>query len=221
MTLTEKLFSLQDTKYRSFQQKLIPNISPETIIGVRTADLRRLSREVGDLNSFLDSLPHTYFEENQIHGFLLEREKDFDTAVSRVEAFLPYVDNWASCDQLRPKVFAKYNKDLLPYIRKWLSSCHPYTIRFGISMLMCHFLDEDFQVEYLDWVANVSHEDYYVKMMIAWYFATALAKQYDAALPYIAEQRLEPWTHKKAIQKAVESYRISKARKETLKVYRA
>ncbi len=220
MSLKEDLFSLQDVSYREFQVKLIPNIDPASIIGIRTPELRRLAREFRERDAFLSDLPHTYFDENQIHAFLLEKETDFDTAIAQVEAFLPFVDNWATCDQLRPKIFQRHHAKLLPYIQNWLQSSHPYTIRFGIAMLMCHFLDEDFMPEYLEWVSGISHEDYYVKMMVAWYFATALAKQYDAALPYISEHRLEPWTHKKAIQKAVESYRITPSQKNELKLYR-
>lgn len=220
MSLIETLFSLQDEDYRMFQKKLIPTLDPETIIGVRTPSLRLIAGKLENRDIFLNSLPHTYFEENQIHAFLLEKEKSFETAVTQVEAFLPYIDNWATCDQLRPKVFKKHRSELLPYIHQWLTSDHPYTIRFAISMLMCHFLDEDFQPEYLEWVAGISHEDYYVKMMSAWYFATALAKRYDAALPYIAEHRLEPWIHNKTIQKAVESYRITVSQKNALKLYK-
>lgn len=219
MPLSEVLFSLQDAKYRKFQQNLIPNIAPDSIIGVRTPELRRLSMEVENRERFLASLPHSYFEENQIHAFLLEREKDFDTVIGQVERFLPYVNNWATCDQLRPKVFRRHRKQLLPYIQKWMLSDHTYTIRFGIGMLMCHFLDEDFSPEYLQWVAAVTHEDYYVKMMVAWFFATALAKQYDAAISYIAQYRLDSWIHRKTIQKAVESCRISSEHKRILKSY--
>lgn len=220
MSLVEDLYSLQDVRYREFQQKLIPNIDPETIIGVRTPELRRVAREAGDWERFLNSLPHDYFEENQIHAFLVEQEKDFNAAICQVEVFLPYVDNWATCDQLRPKVFRKHRKQLLPYIQRWIMSGQTYTIRYGIGMLMCHFLDEDFAPEYLELVASVSHQDYYVKMMVAWFFATALAKQYDAAIAYIAEHRLDPWIHRKTIQKAVESYRIAPERKQILKLYR-
>lgn len=218
--LLETLFSLQDVKYREMQQRLIPNIDPETIIGVRTPELRRLAKEMEDGDTFLETLPHHYFEENQIHSFLLERGKDFETTIGRVEVFLPYVDNWATCDQLSPRVFRKHRRELLPYICLWLASGHPYTIRFGIGMLMSHYLDEDFDPAYPEWVASVRNEDYYVKMMAAWYFATALAKQYDAILPYISGCRLEKWTHNKAIQKAVESYRITPEQKEILKQYR-
>lgn len=218
--MEEKLSALRDEAYQPFMAKLVPNIDPDTILGVRTPDLRRLAKEMGEREAFLEDLPHKYFEENQLHDFLLEREKDFDTAISRVEAFLPYVDNWATCDQLNPKVFKKHRPELLPHICCWLDSTHPYTIRFGIKMLMDHFLDEAFSPEYPALVATVRHEDYYVKMMVAWYFATALAKQYDAVLPYITEYRLERWTHNKAIQKAVESYRITQEQKEELKQYR-
>lgn len=218
--LLETLFSLQDETYQQMQRRLIPNIDPETIIGVRTPELRRLAKELEDGDNFLEELPHRYFEENQVHSFLLERGKDFETILGRVEAFLPYVDNWATCDQLSPRVFRKHRQELLPYIRRWLTSDQPYTIRFAIGMLMSHYLEEDFDPAYPELVAAVHHEDYYVKMMAAWYFATALAKQYDAVLPFISEYRLEKWTHNKAIQKSVESYRISPEQKEILKKYR-
>lgn len=218
--LLETLFSLQDVKYRKMQQRLIPNIDPDFIIGVRTPDLRRLAREMEDGEAFLAQLPHRYFEENQIHSFLLERGKDFDATISAVETFLPYVDNWATCDQLSPRVFRKHHRELLPYIRRWVASDHPYTIRFGIGMLMSHYLEEDFDSEYPELVASIQNEDYYVKMMAAWYFATALAKQYDAVFPYISGYRLEKWVYNKTIQKAVESYRIPPEQKEDLMQYR-
>lgn len=218
--LTARLFALQDIKYQAFQAKLIPNIDPETIIGVRTPELRKLAKEMGEGEDFLQSLPHRYFEENQLHGFILANGKDFETAIAGVETFLPYVDNWATCDQLSPKAFKKHRAEPLPHIRRWLASGHVYTIRFGIGMLMSHFLDEDFAPEYPAMVAAVRHEDYYVRMMQAWYFATALAKQYDAVLPYITERRLEKWTHNKAIQKSVESYRITPEQKDFLKQFR-
>lgn len=220
MPLIEKLYSLQDETYQAFQAKLIPNIDPETIIGVRTPELRKLAKEMKDSSLFLSSLPHRYFEENQIHVFLLEKEPDFSLAVSRVEDFLPYVDNWATCDQLRPRVFRNHKAELLGYVKKWLASDHPYTIRYGIAMLMCHYLDADFDPVYLAWVASVQYEHYYVKMMAAWYFATALAKQYDAVLPYIENHRLEPWIHRKTIQKAIESYRITPEQKAFLRQFR-
>lgn len=218
--LRETLFSLQDEKYRQMQVRLIPNIDANTIIGVRTPELRRLAKEMENPEAFKQSLPHCYFEENQVHCFLLEREKNFDAAITYVEAFLPYVDNWATCDQLRPRSFAKHRRELLPYIQRWVASDQTYTIRFGIGMLMCHYLDGDFDPAYPEWVAEVQEEAYYVKMMVAWYFATALAKQYDTILPYITSYRLEKWTHNKTIQKAVESYRISAEQKKFLKQYR-
>ena len=216
--LLQRLFALQDAKYQAFQAKLIPNIAPERIIGVRTPELRKLAKQVGD--DFKKELPHRYFEENQIHSFMLEREKDFEKAISDVESFLPYVDNWATCDQLSPKVFSKHKGELLPYVRRWLGSEHTYTIRFGMGMLMQHFLDDAFAPEYPELVAAVQSEEYYVRMMQAWYFATALAKQYDAVLPYVENYRLEKWTHNKAIQKSVESYRITPEQKEHLKGFR-
>lgn len=218
--LLSALFALQDDKYREMQVRIIPNIDSETIIGVRTPDLRRLAKGMENADAFKQALPHRYFEENQVHSFLLERGKDFATTVSEVEAFLPYVDNWATCDQLSPKVFKKYRRELLPYICRWLESDQPYTIRFGIEMLMVHFLEKDFEPSYLEMVAAVRHEDYYVKMMAAWYFATALAKQYDSAFPFLSGYRLEKWTHNKAIQKSVESNRITSEQKEILKQYR-
>lgn len=220
MTIPEQLFSLRNERYQQFQAKLIPNIDAETIIGVRTPDLRKLARQMPEKQVLLNALPHKYFEENQIHALILNEEKDFDHAVTAVEAFLPYIDNWATCDQLRPKVFAKHREELLPYIRLWLDSGHVYTIRFGIEMLMCHFLDDSFDPEYPELVTSVSHSDYYVRMMVAWYFATALSKQYDAVLPFITGYRLERWTHNKAITKAVESYRITSEQKAYLKQFR-
>lgn len=216
--LQEKLFSLQDEKYRDFHRRLLPNLDPETIIGIRTPELRKLSKEVDE--NFRQALPHLYFEENQIHAFSLERIKDFETVIKAVDAFLPYVDNWATCDQMNPRAFGKHKAELLPYICRWIASGHPYTIRFGIKMLMDHFLDEDFDPAYPEMAAAVNHEDYYVRMMIAWYFATALAKQYDAVLPYVTEYRLDKWIHNKTIQKAVESYRITPEQKEFLRKFR-
>ena len=169
------------------------------------------------MSDFLSSLPHKYFDENQLHAFLISEQKDFDKCVSLLEEFLPYIDNWATCDQLSPKIFKKNREKLLPLIEKWLSSSKTYTIRFAVGMLMQHFLDSDFNPSYLEKVAEIRSEEYYVNMMIAWYFATALAKQYEASLPYIERKKLAPWTHNKAIQKAIESYRITKEQKEYLK----
>lgn len=218
--LLETLFSLQDVSYQQMQRRLLPTLDPNTIIGVRTPELRRLAKEMENADAFLLQLPHRYFEENQLHSFVLERGKDFETTIGNVEAFLPFVDNWATCDQLSPRVFRKHRRELLPYIRRWIASDRPYTIRFGIGMLMSHYLDGDFDPAYPEWVAAVQNEDYYVKMMAAWYFATALAKQFDAVFPFLSEYRLDTWTHNKAIQKSVESYRILPEQKEILKQYR-
>lgn len=213
-----KLFELQDTAYRDFQRKLIPNLDPVAVIGVRTPALRQMAKAL-TLDD-LGPLPHRYFEENQLHAFILSREKDFNTLLRELDGFLPYVDNWATCDQMTPRCFRRNRQALLPHIRRWVASDHPYTVRFGIKMLMDHFLEDDFAAEYPDWVAGIASEEYYIRMMQAWYFATALAKQFDASLPYIAQRRLETWTHNKAIQKSVESYRISRENKEILKQYR-
>ena len=218
--ILQRLFTLQDLTYREFQAKLMPTVDKSTIIGVRTPELRKLAKEFAkrvDVGTFLDVLPHGYYDENNLHGFLLCEEKDFDCVIGRLDAFLPYVDNWATCDLLSPKAFKKHKAELLPHIRRWLVSDKVYTVRFSIEMLMSHYLDEDFEPEYLDWVAAVESEEYYVNMMIAWYFATALAKQYDAALPYLEKHCLSPWTHNKTIQKAIESYRITDAQKAYLR----
>ena len=233
--IRKALFKKQDQKFRDFHRKLIPTVDAKTIIGVRTPELRRIAKEFAghpQVDKFLDALPHRYYDENQVHAFILSAIKDFDACVSRVEQFLPFVDNWATCDQLRPGAFSrkKNRPALLKLAKLWLKGRlssgvavkdDTYVVRFGIEMLMQFFLDEDFKPEYLKWVAAVHREDYYVKMMVAWYFATALAKQYDAALPFVEGKRLETWTHNKTIQKAVESYRITpeqKAHLKTLKV---
>ena len=224
MNIRETLLSLQDGKFAAFQARLIPNVAPERILGVRTPELRKLAKQLrgsSDAEAFLNTLPHEFFEENNLHAFLLCGIKDFERCVRAVEDFLPYVDNWATCDQLRPKAFARNRQALLPRIRSWLNSDRTYTRRFGIGMLMSHFLDEDFREEYLSWVSDIHSEEYYVNMMIAWYFATALAKQYRAALPYIEERRLGPWVHNKTIQKALESYRVSEEHKACLKTLKS
>ena len=218
--IREVLFARQDLPYRDFQAKLIPAVEPGRIIGVRTPELKKLAKEYAKRQEtlvFLWDLPHRYFDENQLHAFLLGEVKDFDLCLKSVQRFLPYVDNWATCDQLSPKVFRRDKPRLLAAVREWLQSDRIYTVRFGIGMLMEHFLDGDFDPAYPEMVAAVRSEEYYVNMMIAWYFATALAKQYDAALPYLAGRRLDPWTHNKTIQKAVESFRISPERKACLK----
>ena len=218
--IIEQLFTLQDPSYGNFQGGLIPTLEPDRVIGVRTPALRKLAKQLAkedDTAAFMQKLPHYYFEENQLHAFILSEERDFDRCLAATEKFLPYVDNWATCDQMSPKVFKKHTDELLVSIRKWIHSSHTYTVRFAIGMLMRYYLDEKFATEYLDLAAAVESEEYYVKMMVAWYFATALAKQYDATIPYIENQKLEPWTHNKTIQKAVESYRIDEEKKEYLK----
>ena len=221
-----ELFRLQDQKYAAFQAKLIPTIPADKIIGVRTPELRACAKELSkdeDIGAFLAALPHQYFEEDQLHAFVISGEKDFDKCIGEVETFLPFVDNWATCDQLSPKAFKKEPEKLLPYIETWLKSDRVYTVRFGIGMLMQHFLDGRFDPKYADMVAAVKSDEYYINMMIAWYFATALAKQYDTILPYLEGKKLDAWTHNKAIQKSVESYRITAEQKgylKTLKVGR-
>lgn len=223
MTVYEMLLSVKDDQYREFQAKLVPNIPAETILGVRTPQMREIAKKVAasaERDAFLKSLPHKYYEENLIHFFVLSLMKDFDECVKAVEEFLPYVDCWPVSDQATPKPFRKNHEKLLPYIRKWIDSDHIYTARFGMRMLMNEFLGDDFKEEYLSLVADKKGEDYYLKMMQAWYFATALAKQYDASVKYIEERKLDEWVHKKAIQKAVESFRVSDAHKEYLKSFR-
>ena len=211
---------MQDIPYRDFQRKLMPNLAPETIIGVRTAQLRRLARALRgtpEAADFMEALPHRFFEENQVHAFLIAQEKDFDRCLALVNRFLPVVDNWATCDQLSPKALKTDLPRLMCSIRSWLSSAHPYTVRFGVNCLMQWYLEDAFDAAQLEMVAALRHEDYYVRMAVAWYFATALALQYDAALPYIGQRRLEPWTHNKAIQKALESFRVLPEHKDTLR----
>ena len=218
--IKKKLLSLKDEEYRQFVARLVPNIDPETILGIKTPEMRALAREIfvsEAREEFLNTLPHQYYEENLIHFFVIAMIKDFDQYIKAVETFLPYVDCWPVSDQSSPKVFKKNHDKFLPYIRKWIASRHVYTARFGIRMLMNEFLDDDFKEEYPELVASKKGDDYYLKMMIAWYFATALAKQYDAILPFIQEQRLDIWTHNKTIQKAVESNRISPGQKEYLR----
>lgn len=218
--LQTKLFSMADEKYRDFQSKLMPTVPKEKIIGIRTPLLRKFAKNFSknpEAKIFLSELPHEFYEENNLHAFLLEYISDFDECAGAVTEFLPFVDNWATCDSMSPKVFGK-NKEKLPgYIEKWLSAGDTYSVRFGIKMLMEHFLGEDFDIAYPEKVAEIESEEYYIRMMQAWYFATALAKQYDAALPFIRERKLEKWTHNKAIQKAVESYRITDEQKAYLK----
>ncbi len=215
-----ELFNMQDEKYRDFQAKLIPTMKEDTIIGVRTPKLRKYAGQLlkrDDIQEFLSDLPHEYFDENQLHAFILSGMKDYEKCVNEVNKFLPFVDNWATCDQMSPKVFKKHRTELINSIKVWLKSKETYTIRFGVGMLMEHFLDDDFDLKYPEAVSKIRSDEYYVNMMTAWYFATALAKQYESVLPYIEDKKLDTWTHNKAIQKAVESYRITDEQKAYLK----
>lgn len=219
----DRLFTLQDTGYREFHSKLIPNVDKEAVIGVRTPALRKFAKEVAKTPmaaEFMKILPHRYYEENNLHGFLIEEIREYERCIRSLDVFLPYVDNWATCDLMAPKILKKHLPELLEQIRVWIGSAHTYTVRFGIGMLMRFYLEEAFVLEYADMVAAIRSEEYYVNMMAAWYFATALAKQYEAVLPYIEEGRLPVWIHNKTIQKAVESSRIPKAHKEYLRSLR-
>ena len=215
-----ELLRLQDKEYAGFQAGLLPTVPRERIIGVRTPALRALAKRLcreGDTAEFLSALPHPTFDEDQLHAFVISLEKNFNRCLAAVEAFLPFIDNWATCDQLSPAVFKKEPERLLPAIESWIRSERTYTVRFAIGMLMQHFLDGRFERRYAELAASVRSGEYYVNMMLAWYFATALAKQYDAVLPFLTENRLDPWTHNKTIQKCAESYRIPPERKQYLK----
>ena len=219
-TITKLLFDLKDDEYAIFQAKLTPNVDPKQFIGVRVPDTRKLAKSLKDskdINDFLNDLPHKYYDENMLHGLLIYEIKDFDKAIKETVRFLPYIDNWSVCDVMSPKVFMKHKDELIKYIKKWIKSKDTYTIRFGIEMLMSHYLDEDFKDEYLDIVSKVRSNEYYVNMMIAWYFATALAKKWDNTIIYIENNSLDKWVHNKTIQKAIESYRITDKQKEYLR----
>lgn len=221
--LQEKLFELQDIKYRDFHSKLMPGINKETVIGIRVPVLRKFAKEfakTSEAELFLQQLPHRFYEENNLHMMLITEIKDYSKCMKEVQRFLPYIDNWATCDFPEPKCFRKNKEAVLAKICEWLESSETYTIRYGIGMLMRLFLDEDFSPEYLKLVADVQSQEYYVNMMIAWYFATALAKQWEETVSYIEQHRLPEWVHKKTIQKAVESYRITPEQKEYLKRFR-
>ena len=218
--LHRKLYDLQDLKYRDMQIKIIPTVEPESVIGVRTPELKSIAKDIlkdGNYKGFLEELPHRYFEENQLHAFIISGIKDLNECMDDLETFLPYVDNWATCDQMSPKIFRKHKDVLFSHIKEWVNSEKTYTVRFGVGMLMEHFLDDDFDPVYPEMVARLRSEEYYVNMMIAWYFATALAKQYESILPFIEEKRLDDWTHNKAIQKSLESRRITEEQKLYLK----
>ena len=218
--IKKHLLELKETDYKEFMAKLIPNVDPETVMGIRTPALRNYAKELAkrdDVDDFLHALPHDLFDENQLHAFILSELKDYERCIKEVDAFLPYVDNWATCDQLSPKVFKKHKEELLKSIKAWLKSKETYTVRFAIGMLMQYFLDDEFDETYPKTVSKIKSDEYYINMMIAWYFATALAKQYDAIIPYIEGKVLDKWTHNKTIQKAVESYRITDEQKAYLK----
>ena len=216
--ITDKLFKLQDKKYQELQYKIIPNV--DNIIGVRTPELRKLAKKLvkeNNYKSFLEELPHKYFDENQLHAFIISELKDFNECINYTNKFLQYIDNWATCDQMSPKVFKKNKDNLLKEIKVWINSKETYTIRFAIGMLMSYFLDEDFDKKYLELVSKIKSKEYYVNMMIAWYFATALAKQYKDTIIYLENNKLDTWVHNKTIQKAIESYRITNDQKEYLR----
>jgi 3-methyladenine DNA glycosylase AlkD len=221
-SIIKKLYELQDEQYREFQSSLIPTKDRASIIGVRTPVLKKLAKELkGETGAaFMKDLPHRYFEEDQLHAFLIADIKDYDTCIEELERFLPYVDNWATCDQMNPRVLRKQPEKLMEKILTWLKSGKTYSIRFAIKLLMNFYLDERFEENQLELAAQISSQEYYVQMMIAWYFATALAKQYEAALPYLENHRLPEWIHRKTIQKACESYRITKEQKAYLRTLR-
>ena len=221
--IREHLSDLQDLKYKDFHTKLIPGVDPDTVIGVRAPALKAYARELKnvDTSAFLADLPHKYYDENNLHGLLIMSIKDYDEGIAAIRTFLPYVDNWATCDLLRPVSFKKHRAELLDEIKLWLESEHTYTKRFAMEMLMLHYLDEDFKPEYLEWLTEIHSQEYYVNMMLAWYYATALAKQWEATLPYIENHRLDKWVHNKTIRKAIESFRVTdeqKAYLRTLKI---
>ena len=224
--ITEQLITMKDEVYKNFHGKLMPTINPDTILGVRVPLLRKFSNQLSksfskeEIERFMSELPHRYYEENNIHAFLIEKINDYDECIAALDKFLPYVDNWATCDMMNPKIFKKNTHKLFDKIEEWMSSSHVYTIRFGIGMLMRFYLDDNFSTQYLDMVANIVSDEYYVNMMKAWFFATALAKQYEATLPYIQQNRLDIWSHNKAIQKSIESFRVSKEHKEKLRSYK-
>lgn len=218
--IRSRLFELQDIDYKNFHSKLVPTLNPDVIIGVRTPALRKLSAELwknGYGKEFMQELPHKYYEENNLHGFFIEKMKNYNDVIMALDKFLPFVDNWATCDMLRPKVFAKNTDRLFEKCKDWIVSDETYVVRFGIGMLMSYFLEDNFSLEIPKLVADVHSDEYYINMMSAWFFATALAKQYDSILPFFEGKLLDVWVHNKAIQKAVESYRITPEQKKYLR----
>lgn len=223
MHITQILLSMQDPEYKKFHSALMPTVNAELVIGVRVPQLRKFAKEFGKTSGaedFLNALPHKYYEENNLHAFLIEQEKDFDRALSQAEKFLPYIDNWATCDMFRPPVFKKNPEKLLPHIYKWLRSDKTYTVRYAIGLLLSFYLDQNFRPEFLEEVSKIRSDEYYINMMVAWYFQTALVRQYEYALPYITERRLSTWVHNKTIGKCAESLKISKETKEYLKSFK-
>ena len=218
--LEKELFQLQDLKYKEFHQKLMPTVNPDKVIGIRTPALRKFAKEFGkraEAKEFIKKLPHKYYEEDNLHAFLLEEIRDYETLIEELNKFLPFVDNWATCDMMRPKIRKKHKTELLEDIKRWLNSKDTYTIRFAVNCLMNYYLEDDFNPEYLQWVKAIESEEYYINMVRAWYFATALAKQYDETVKILETKALDKWTHNKTIQKAIESSRITKQEKEYLK----
>ena len=213
----KELLSMQDEAYKSFHSKLMPTVDADSVIGIRVPILRKYAKKLENYEDFHSDLPHKYYEENNLHAFLIEREKDFDKCIELLENFLPFVDNWATCDSMKPPVLKKYPEKLLKYIKKWIASKDTYKIRYAVNLLMSYYLDENFDASFVEYVLKIKSDEYYVNMMRAWYFATALSKRYEELLPYIESGALDLWTHNKAIQKSIESLRISKEQKEYLK----
>lgn len=223
MDILERIKEFEDSEYKKFHSSLMPTVPKGKVIGVRVPHLRKIAKEIyktSEAEKFLNSLPHKYYEENNLHGMLIEKISDFDGCIKRLDEFLPYIETWATCDLIKPKVFKNNKNELLPHIKRWMNSDKTYTVRFGVCMLMTHFLDEDFKAEYLSWVADIKSDEYYINMVIAWFFATALAKQWDDAVKIIDAKKLSKWVHNKTIQKAIESYRITAEQKEYLKKLR-
>ncbi len=221
--IRKTLLSLEDKEYKSFHSALMPTIDPDSVIGIRVPILRKYAKDLyknSSFDSFLNALPHKYYEENNLHAFLIEQEKDYNVLIKKLNAFLPFVDNWATCDMMSPKILKNHKRELLQEIEKWINSGETYTIRFGIKCLMQYYLDEDFDVSFAQKVADVKSDEYYVNMMRAWYFATALSKQYDTCVKFLENRSLDKWTHNKTISKACESYRISPEIKTCLKTLR-
>lgn len=221
--IQERLFEMQDVEYQAFQCKLMPTVEPDSVIGVRMPQLRQFAKEIAkreDIGDFLEQLPHQYYEENNLHGLIVEAMKDYDLCIAQLDRFLPYVNNWATCDMMSPKIFKKHLSQLLQPIQRWMAAEDVYMVRFGIGMLMKFYLDDAFEPEYLEWVATIQSDEYYINMMIAWYFATALAKQYDSTIPFLEKPQLSTWVHNKTIQKAIESYRIKEDKKTYLRTLR-